>query len=81
MLEQRRQVCSWSINFSTVAALLICIVIVTLFMEEFFGRNFKWLSGGLFVLAMLGLILGLACFLREVYLATHTTSIDPAKLA
>ena len=81
VLEQRRHVCSWSINFCTVAALLICIVIVALFMEEFFARNLKWLSGGLFVIAMLGLILGLACFLREVYLATHTTSIDPARLA
>ena len=76
ILERRRHVCSWSINFCTVAALLICIVIVALFMEEFFGKSLKWLSGGLFVIAMLGLILGLACFLREVYLATHTTTID-----
>ncbi len=81
VLEQRRHVCSWSINFCTVAALVICIVIVTLFMEEFFGRSLKWVAGGLFVFSMLGLILGLACFLREVYLATHATSIDPAKLA
>ncbi|MFO1302190.1 MAG: DUF2721 domain-containing protein [Burkholderiales bacterium] len=81
VLEQRRRVCSWSINFCTVAALLICIVIVALFMEEFFGRNLKWLAGGLFVVSMLGLILGLACFLREVYLATHTTMIDPKRLA
>ena len=81
ILERRRHVCSWSINFCTVAALLICIVIVALFMEEFFGKSLKWLSGGLFVIAMLGLILGLACFLREVYLATHTTSIDPKRLS
>ncbi|MFO1310688.1 MAG: DUF2721 domain-containing protein [Burkholderiales bacterium] len=81
VLEQRRHVCSWSINLCTVSALLICIVIVTLFMEEFFAKSLKWLAGGLFVLAMLGLILGLACFLREVYLATHTTSIDPGRLA
>jgi hypothetical protein len=33
----------------------------------------------LFVGAMLLLIGGLACFLREVYLATHTTSIDPSR--
>lgn len=78
-LERRRRVCSWSINFSTVAALLICIVIVALFVEEFFQRDLKWLAGALFVVAMVALICGLTCFLREVYLATHTTVVDVAR--
>lgn len=75
-LERRRRVCSWSINFCTTAALLVCVVIVTLFMEEFFAANLKWVAGALFVGAMVAVICGLACFLREVYLATHTTGID-----
>ena len=75
-LEKRRRVISWSINFCTTAALFICLCIVTLFVEEFFGRNLKWFAGALFVTAMLALIGGLSCFLREVYLATHTTGID-----
>ena len=75
-LERRRHVISWSINFCTTAALFICLCIVTLFVEEFFGRNLKWFAGALFVTAMLALICGLSCFLREVYLATHTTGID-----
>ena len=79
-LERRRRVCSWSINFCTTAALLVCVVIVTLFVEEFFAMNLKWLAGALFVGAMVALICGLACFLREVYLATHTIGIDPARL-
>jgi MFS family permease len=78
-LERRRRVISWSINFCTTAALFICLCIVTLFVEEFFGKNMKWLAGVLFVTAMLALICGLSCFLREVYLATHTTSIDPRR--
>ena len=78
-LEQRRRVCSWSINYCTVAALLICLVISGLFIEEFFSTDLKWLTGVLFVAAMVALIGGLTCFLREVYLATHTTSIDPAR--
>jgi hypothetical protein len=45
-------------------------------MEEFFATNLKWLAGALFVGAMLAVICGLTCFLREVYLATHTTNID-----
>ena len=78
-LERRRRVCSWSINYCTTAALLICLVISALFVEEFFATNLKWLTGALFVAAMVALIGGLTCFLREVYLATHTTSIDPAR--
>lgn len=78
-LERRRRVCSWSINYSTIAALLICLVIVALFFEEFFSTDLKWLAGALFVAAMVALVGGLTCFLREVYLATHTTSVDPAR--
>jgi hypothetical protein len=79
-LELRRRACSWSINYCTSAALLVCLVIVTLFVEEFAAANMRWLAGALFVGAMVAVICGLVCFLREVYLATHTMSIDVAKL-
>ena len=75
-LERRRHLASWSINFCTGAALLLCIVIVTLFFEEFLGTDLKWLGGALFVAVMIALIGGLSAFLREVYLATHTGRID-----
>lgn len=78
-LERRRKLASWSINFCTGAALLVCIVIVALFVEEFFSTNLRWLAGGLFVSAMFALIGGLTSFLREVYLATHTLRIDMAR--
>jgi len=78
-LERRRRVCSWAINFCTAAALLVCLVIVTLFVEEFFAASLRWVAGALFVGAMLAVICGLVCFLREVYLATHTTSVDHAR--
>ena len=48
----------------------MCLVIVTLFVEEFFSANLRWLAGAPFVCAMLALIGGLFSFLREVYLAT-----------
>ena len=79
-LQRRFHWASWAINFCTAAALIVCLVIVTLFVEEFFTRNLRVLAGALFVLAMLSLIGGLACFLREVYLATHTVVLDPARL-
>jgi hypothetical protein len=75
-LEHRRRVCSWSINFCTLAALLVCLVIVTLFADEIFDTRLTWLVGFLFIAAMVCLICGLAWFLREVYLATHLTVID-----
>jgi len=78
-LERRRRVCSWSINFCTTAALLVCLVIVTLFVEEFFRTNLRLLAGALFVAAMVSVICGLGCFRREVHLATHTISFDPAR--
>ena len=78
-LERRRRLASWAINFCTAAALLVCLVIVTLFVDEFTTLSIRWLAGGLFVLAMLAVIGGLASFLREVYLATHSTSIDPER--
>jgi hypothetical protein len=78
-LERRRKLASWSINFCTAAALLVCLVIAVLFVDEFFATNLRWVEGALFVLAMLGVIGGLASFLREVYLATHSTSFDPER--
>jgi hypothetical protein len=79
-LERRRRVCSWSINYCTVGALLVCLVIMTLFADEFFTASFRWVAGALFIGAMAAVICGLVCFLREVYLATHTVVIDHASL-
>jgi hypothetical protein len=69
----------WSINFCTGAALLLCIVISTLFVEEFFRTDLKWLAGVLFIAVMMALIGGLSSFLREVYLATHAGRIEASK--
>jgi len=80
-LERRRKLASWSINFCTCAALLVCIVIMTLFVEEFTSTRVKWTAGALFVLAMMSLIGGLFSFLREVYLATLSIRIDIATVS
>jgi hypothetical protein len=76
-LEKRGHLASWAINFCTSAALLVCAVIATLFIDVFVGTNLKWLVGAFFILAMIALIGGLSSFLREVYLATHTLRIGP----
>ncbi|HKU71418.1 MAG TPA: DUF2721 domain-containing protein [Burkholderiales bacterium] len=77
VLEKRARLASWAINFCTSAALLVCAVIATLFIDVFIGTNLKWLAGTLFIAAMFALIGGLISFLREVYIATHTLRIGP----
>ena len=80
-LERRRHLASWSINCCTGAALLVCTVIVTLFIEDFLGANMKWLAGVQFIAAMVSVIAGLSCFLMEVYIATHASRIDARAFA
>jgi len=78
VLELRRHFSGIAITACTVAALLICIVIATLFVEVMLDAPLKWLVGGLFTAAMLALVVGLACFLREVHLAMQATRMtDP----
>jgi hypothetical protein len=77
ILARRARLAGWAINLCTSAALLICTVIATLFIDVFTGTNLKYLVGALFIVAMIALIGGLISFLREVYLATHTLRIGP----
>ena len=79
-LEHRRRMCSQAINMCTTAALLVCLVVVALFLQDFFDTRLSWAIGGLFVIAMVLVIAGLSCFLREVYVATHVTSLRPERL-
>lgn len=62
LLEQRARLSSWAINFCASAALLMCVVIVTLFVDAFLSKNLAWLIGGLFIVAMLALMSGLISF-------------------
>jgi hypothetical protein len=77
VLDRRGRWASWAINLCTFAALLVCAVVATLFVDAFLGTNLKWFVGALFIGAMLVLIGGLTAFLAEVYLATHMLRIGP----
>jgi hypothetical protein len=72
MLLRRSRWVHWAISLSTVSALFVCIVIAALFtgteMQVFPSR----LVAILFIVAMLTLIAGLLCFLREIHLSTNT---------
>lgn len=74
-LEQRRHVASVAITACTIAALLLCMVIVTLFVEVMLAAPLRWLIGFLFAASTLGLVVGLAFFLREVHLAMQSVRV------
>jgi hypothetical protein len=66
----------WSITLCTLCALLVCIVIAALFIGSELGRDSSSLIAVLFTGAMLTLIMGLGCFLREIAIATGLISRD-----
>ena len=74
-LEPRRHLTSVAITATTVAALLVCVVIAGLFIEVMLETPVKWLISALFAAAMFALVVGLTFFLREVRLAMHTVRI------
>jgi hypothetical protein len=74
-LEQRRHLASVAINACTLAALLVCMVMVTLFLEALFAFRLQWATGLLFIGASLALVVGLGAFLQEVRLAMRTVRI------
>jgi len=71
-LERRRHFTSVAITSCTIAALLLCTTVATLFLEVVLGAPLRWLIGGLFTASTLALIVGLAFFLREVHVAMRT---------
>ena len=69
LLERSRWI-HWSISLCTLCALLVCVVIAALFVGSELGRDPSGLIAVLFTSAMLALISGLVCFLREISIAT-----------
>ena len=75
-LERRRHLASMAITSCTLAALLVCMVIVVLFGETLLELPLKWLEGLLFTASTLALSVGLTYFLREVHLANRTVRLE-----
>ena len=79
LLERRRHYVSLGITACTIAALLVCLVVVILFAEAVLRVPLGWLIGALFTGSTVALVVGLAYFLREVHLATLTVRIPPPR--
>ena len=72
VLERRRHFTSVAITACSVAALLLCLVVATLFIEAMLDARLHWVVAILFTGSTLTLVVGLAYFLREVHLATQS---------
>jgi hypothetical protein len=67
----------WAIGLCTTCALKVCIVIATLFVGSITAVEMPAAIATLFILAMLSLVAGLLCFLREIALAKGSIHVVP----
>lgn len=71
-LWRRVKIINWSIGMCTASGLMVCLVVVGLFLGDFWSLHVGQSVVGVFILAMLLLIVALLFFLKEVQLATRT---------
>jgi hypothetical protein len=76
-LSRRARLVNRAITLSTTCALLICLVIVTLFTGVALGRDFSLPIVVLFIAALSAFIGGLVAFLLEIRAATASLRFGP----
>ena len=74
-LWRRAKLINWSIGMCTASGLMVCSVVVGLFIGDFWHLQISELIVGLFVFALLLLIMALVLFLKEVQLATRILQV------
>lgn len=79
ILARRATWVHWAITLCTVSALFVAVVIGALFVGSEVNLDPSHLVSPMFILAMLSLILGLICFLREIYLSIHAFELPPSE--
>jgi len=77
VLSRRASLVYVAITLGVVCALLVCVVIATVFASLLLHVNITSIVAILFIAAMLVLIGSLVTFLREVFLATASLRIGP----
>ena len=81
VLTRRIWLIQWAIGFYVVAALLICLVVVALFVGDYVAPDLSLLIAILFISAMLVMVVGLLLFLLEVRLAAKQTTMEIDQIA
>lgn len=72
---RRARLMNRAITLSTISALLVALVVVTIFLGAILDFNTSVPIAGMFILAMLSLIGALLYFLREVFLSISNLRI------
>lgn len=80
VLAKRMAAANWAIALCTMAALLVCVVVALLFLEELLGWRLQIGIAWLFVAATLLLTGGLSLFLWEVQLALRSVRVRAAEM-
>jgi hypothetical protein len=75
VLARRARLLSHAITLCTICALLVAMVVVTLFLGTYLRFNMALPIGAMFSVAMICFVAALLFFLREVYLATRALRI------
>jgi uncharacterized membrane protein len=75
-LARRRRLVNLAITCGVTAALLVCLLIATLFVGSIFHANVAVLVALLFILAMVAIVGALTSFLREIFLATQSLDLE-----
>ncbi len=70
-LVERKRWINIAITLCTLCALLVCLVIAVLFVGAVVEIRLGIAVAALFILAMVVLVVGLLCFLREIYVAVN----------
>lgn len=74
-LASRARWINVSISLCVTSAILVASVVMALFASAFWGSDLSGVVAGLFIAAMLALIVGLVFFMREIYVATSNLRI------
>ena len=77
LLSRRARMIHWAIGLCTSCALFVCLVIGLLFLGSVISANLSSAISILFIVAMLALVIGLLCFLREITLARSSIHVVP----
>jgi hypothetical protein len=76
LLARRRHRVNVAISCGVSAALFVCLLIITGFAGAFLHANVSFLVAGIFVLAMLALVVALVTFLSEIFLAVQSVDLE-----
>ena len=80
VLAKRMAAANWAIALCTLAALLVCLVVALLFLEQLLGGRLDVVVAWMFIAATLLLTGGLMLFLWEVQLALRNVRVRAADL-